>query len=113
MGAIVLSARVVFRLSLRRVLSRAAVFLMRRQPWCTAAAVEMIIGSQWLYGAAGNNAFSPIGLAPFAVHVGYVRSQPADGNFQEALAFRGLEKDSFFFGQPMAHRSAANAGLGR
>jgi hypothetical protein len=89
-----------------------AVLLLRSQLSRRGAAVQMIIGSLWLYGAARNNAFSPVGLAPFAVHVGNVGPKSTDGNFEETLAFGGFEKDSFLFGQPMAHRSAANTGLG-
>jgi hypothetical protein len=63
--------------------------------------------------AARNNTFSAVGFAPFAVHIGHVWSETTDRNFQEALPFGGFEEDSFFFCQPMSHRSAANASLGR
>jgi hypothetical protein len=65
---------IVFSLRVRCAYAPAGtgVLQLRSQLSRHGAAVQMIIGSLWLYGAAGNNAFSPVGLAPFAVHVGNV-----------------------------------------
>jgi hypothetical protein len=62
--------------------------------------------------AAGDDAISIDCFAPFAVNVGNIWSQSADGNLEEALPFRRLKQDAFFLGETVANRAASNPGFG-